>query len=135
MRLVLIAGVSACIFFLVGRAVFREDFGVGSLVDLRTQSTPDETRLRISGKLGSGVKYLESISSSREGSAVLLTIAGNLSLFVLHYHTPYFDRTFDIPADVSEVRAGRRREIIWRRGDCHNRYQSYDGWHCDPKDT
>jgi hypothetical protein len=134
MRLVVIAAVIACIFFFAGRALFREPFGVGSLVDLRTRSTPDETQLRVSGKIGSGVKYVESITPSRDGGAIRLTITGNLGFFILGGHTPYFDRTFDVPADVTEVRTGPRGEIMWRRGDCHSRYQSYDGWHCDPQD-
>ena len=135
MRLVIIAAVIAVIVFFLGRAAFREDFGVGSLVDLRTQSTPDENRLRVSGRIGSGFKYLEGIRASRDGSAIVLAVTGNLQFFILRDHTASFDRTFDIPADVSEVRAGRSREIMWRRGDCYNRYQSYDGWHCDPKKT
>ena len=41
MRLLVIAAVVACVFFFVGRAIFREDFGARSLVDLRTRSGVD----------------------------------------------------------------------------------------------
>jgi hypothetical protein len=132
MRLAVIAFIVACAPYAVLRYIVSPASvsGLGSLVALSTESTPDESRLRFHGKIGSGVMYVESVTTSVEGSAIIVTIKSNLPFLAGWHSTPYFDHTLEIPPSVSEVRVGERRHVMWRRGDCHKRYQSYDGWHC-----
>ena len=108
---------------------------LGSFAELRTAATPDESQLRVRGRIGSAVMYVESVRSSLEGSATVLSVRSNFPFLAGWHFTPYFDYTLEIPPGVSEVRIGPSRAVLWRRGDCRRRYQSHDGWHCDDQNT
>ena len=118
----------------MARSESRHPYDLHNLIDLRTDSTPDQTRVRIQGSLYSGIQCVQSIRVARVGSALLLTIEGNLPYLAGRHASPLFDSTFDIPEGVNEIQVGTKREILWRRGDCLKRFQDHGGkWHCDEK--
>ncbi|HMG06363.1 MAG TPA: hypothetical protein VK581_12965 [Chthoniobacterales bacterium] len=131
MRLAVIAVVLACILYTIGHYAAPEVFQSGSLISLRTESTADESRVRVHGMIGSGFRYVQSVDVWRDGSAMLMTIKGNLPILAGLQLTPWLDKTVEIPAGVTEIRVAPNRDVIWRRGDCRKRLQSYDGWHCE----
>jgi hypothetical protein len=133
MRLFVIAvAVACCLFVILRYIVSPADVSeLSSLVNLRTESAPDESRLRFHGRIGSGFKYVQSLTSTVEGTAIVVTIKSNLPILAGWNVSSSFDQTLEIPANVTEVRVGETREVMWSRGDCPKRFMRHDGWHCE----
>jgi hypothetical protein len=103
-----------------------------SLIDLKTETTPDQSRVRVQGRLISGIQFIQSVSTTTEASAMLLTVKGNLPLLAGLHFGPRFDATFAVPANVHQIQVGNRRGVLWRRGDCLKRFQDHNSiWHCE----
>jgi hypothetical protein len=104
-----------------------------SLIDLRTETTPDHKRVRIQGRLHDAISCVSRVSVERAGQALLLVIDATLPLFAGSHPTSSFDATFDIPPGVTEIRLGRADgDVLWRRDECLRRYEDRGGkWHCD----
>ena len=106
-----------------------------SLTNLRTESTPEHTRVRIQGRLNSGMICVSKVTAARAGNALLLLVDGTLPFLAGRHRTSSFDATFDIPEGVTEIRLSTKNgDVLWRRDDCLKQFQDGGGvWHCDDK--
>ena len=88
------------------------------LIDFHTELTPPDapTRIHIAGRIYDGVSVVKDITSLTEpGGILLIRIRASLAGFRCATATSSFDATFEIPANVQEVRLGEAHEFLWRR--------------------
>jgi hypothetical protein len=121
--------------FLAGRHFCASVHTLDHLVDVRTEASPDESRLRVTGRLGSSAAFVQSVSARQHGSTILLTITGNLPYLAGLSHSGAVDHTIPVPREVTEVRVAPGGDLLWRRGDCLRRWWDHSQWHCDEPHT
>jgi hypothetical protein len=121
--------------FLVARHFGASIQSLDDLVDIRTEASPDESRLRVTGRVGSSVLFIQGVSARQRGSTILLTVTGNLPYLAGLSDSGAVDYTFAVPRDVTEVRLAPKGDVLWRRGDCLRRWRRSRDWHCDEPHT
>ena len=106
---------------------------LSSLIDVRTESNPEHTRVRVRGRLNSGSFCVTKVTGKKDGTALLLLIDSTLPFGADLHRTSSFDATFEIPKGVTVIRLGSKKgDVLWQYNDCLKRFLDRSAkWHCD----